>query len=127
MWNELKYVPFEAIKIERNLLSEGGVSDEIKKSPFILIHKGEGAQPLSFYGSALESIGTNSFVLAIGEKARTRELTPLVKDSEDVLSVKSFESLRSIIGRLAFYIAQRTIKNTGMSLNVRKRSHISVV
>ena len=127
MWNDLKYVPFEAIKIERNLLCEGGVSDEIKKAPFFLIHKSEGAQPLSFYGSALESIGTNSFVLAIGEKPTTRELTPLVKDSEDVLSVKSFESLRSIIGRLAFYIAQRTIKNTGMSLKVRKRSHISVV
>lgn len=118
MCKELKHVSFEAIKIERNLVSEGRVSGEIKISPFILIHKGEGAQPLSFYGSELESIETNSFVLAIGEKARTRELTPLVKDSEDVLSVKNFESLRSIIGRLAFYIAQRTLENTGLPLNV---------
>ena len=117
MCKELKHVSSK-LSTSKETVSEGRVSGEIKISPFILIHKGEGAQPLSFYGSELESIETNSFVLAIGEKARTRELTQLVKDSEDVLSVKNFESLRSIIGRLAFYIAQRTLENTGLPLNV---------
>ena len=80
----------------------------------VLIPQEEGAQSLSSYGADLEALDANPFVLAIGGKARKQELEPVVKDSEDVFTVKSFEGLPLILGRLAFYIAQRTLDNTGI-------------
>lgn len=52
-------------------------------------------------------------MLAIGPKVSKQELGPVVKDSQDLFSVKSFEGLPPIAGRLAFFIVNRTVGDIG--------------
>lgn len=75
-----------------------------------------GAQPLSSYGRALRDIRANSFVLAIGKNVSEQELRPVVGDAEDLLTVKTFLGLTSVVGRLASYIVGKTLRTTGISI-----------
>lgn len=54
-------------------------------------------------------------MVAIGPKVSKKELEPVVKDSQDLFTVKTFEGLSSIVGRLAFFIANRTVGDKGSS------------
>ena len=51
-------------------------------------------------------------MVAIGPKVSKQELE-LVKDSQDLFTVKTFEGLPSIVGRLAFFIVNRTVGDIG--------------
>ena len=52
-------------------------------------------------------------MVAIGPKVSKQELEPVVKDSQDLFTVKTFKDLPSIVGRLAFFIVNRTVGDIG--------------
>lgn len=52
-------------------------------------------------------------MVAISPKVSKQELEPVVKDSQDLFTVKTFEGLPSIVGRLAFFIVNRTVGDIG--------------
>lgn len=89
-------------------------SECAKRNKKVFFQQEEGVQGLSSSGRALQEIGANSFVLAIGETVSKQELRPVVIDAEeDLFTVKTFEGLTWLVRRLAYTIVQRTVGSSG--------------
>ena len=89
-------------------------SESAKRNKNVSFQQEEGVQGLSSSGRALQEIGANSFVLAIGETVSKQELRPVVIDAEeDLFTVKTFEGLTWLVRRLAYTIVQRTVGSSG--------------
>ena len=90
-------------------------SESSKRNKKVSFQQEEGVQGLSSSGRALQEIGANSFVLAIGETVSKQELRPVVIDAEeDLFTVKTFEGLTWIVRQLAYTIVQRTVGSSGI-------------
>ena len=82
----------------------------------VVYYQQNGVQPLSSYGTALQRLGVDAFVLGIGKDIEYRDLGQVVRDAKNVFLVQMFQSLNSIDRQLAYEIVTRTV---GKSHNIR--------
>ena len=100
-------------RIDRALETSSMVFDDTRpgnEKIVILLTAGRqspGGKPLKDAVQPLRSIGAKVYVVAIGNRVSVRELIPVVRNSEDVIQVSSFDDLVPKKGAIARHIADK--------------------